>query len=103
MDWNFQEWLIVALFATLFFKEEAKTLVLHYFGIKKPEENLQSGMDYLKLHFNDELSHILADIQIAQKEGIRKITDNQDILKKGVDSTNVKLNEFERYGIKMRS
>lgn len=103
MDWNFQEWLIVGLFASLFFKEEFKLLIFHYFGVKGTEDKLQAGMDYLKMHFNDELSHILTDIQVTQKDGFDKIHDKQDAAKRCLEKANNKLDEFDRYGIKTRT
>lgn len=103
MDWNFQEWLIVGLFASLFFKEEFKAIVLHRLGIKGIDDKLQSGMDYLKLHFNDELSHILTDIQVDQRDGFSKLHEKQDAMKRCIEKANNKLEEFDRYGVKSRA
>lgn len=102
MNWNFQEWLIIGLFATLFFKEEFKMLILHYFGIKGTEDKLQAGMDYMKMHFNDELTHILTDLQVDQKEGFGKMLEKQDSAKKCLERANNKLDEFDKFGIKSR-
>lgn len=102
MTWDFQEWLIIALFASLFFKEEFKMLVLHYFGVKGTEDKLQEGMNYMKLHFNDELTHILTELQVDQKNGFDKMEEKQDAAKKCIEKANTKLDEFDRYGIKTR-
>ena len=71
-------------------------------GFSGSEDKLQAGMDYLKLHFNDELSHLLADIQVDQKEGFKTMIEKQDAAKKCIENANNKLNEFDKFGVKTR-
>lgn len=102
MNWDFQQWLIIGLFASLFFKEEFKTLVLHYFGIKGSDDKLQAGVDYLKFHYNDELSEKLDKMHSDQQVGFKEVHAKQDSMQDCIKRANNKLDNFENYGIKTR-
>lgn len=107
MNWDFQQWLIIALFVSLFFKDEAKWFLRSKLGLKNDNDELQAGMNYLKMHFNDELTSVLTTIQIDQKEGFKELK----VLIDGLDDQGQqqcnkliaimnKHSEWDRYGIK---
>lgn len=103
MQFGFEQWLIIGLLVTLFFKDEAKRYIQHKLGLSAPEENLQDGMNYLKMHFNDELTHILTDLQVDQKEGFRLSHDNQADGLKELQAIKTRINEMKEYGVKIRA
>ena len=76
---HFFEALIIFLIVLLFFREQLMLVLNQYLkpriaDIPRPSvpdprlEALQSTMDSLKLHFNDDTTRILTDIQIEQRE-----------------------------------
>ena len=102
MTFGFEQWLIIGLLITLFFKDEAKAFLRHRMGLSEPAENLQAGVDYLKMHYNDELTEKLTEIHNDQKEGFKSSFEKQDAAKKCIERANIKLEEFDKFGIKAR-
>lgn len=102
MTWDFQQWLIVALFVSLFFKDEAKVFLRHKMGLKGTEDNLESGMEYMKLHYNDELSAKLDTMHSDQEEGFKAVHLKQDAMQDCIKKANNKLDTFEKFGMPIR-
>lgn len=103
MQLDFQQWLIVVLFVSLFFKDEAKGFIRNKLGLTTAgPEKLQEGMDYLKLHFNDDLTTILTELQVGQTQGFSSVKDKQDNLKDEVKRANYTLDSFDKYGVPIR-
>lgn len=74
----FQEYLIIGLLLTLFFKEALGSYITGLLGGKKKEgtpEKIQAGLDYMKLHYNDELTVLLTSMQVRQGEILDEIKD----------------------------
>lgn len=98
---HFLETLVLILIVALFFKDTLAPWINKKLGIEPQSEfvhdavKLQNSMDELKLHFNDETTRLLTEIQVNMQRGFKELTDKIDTV---LDS----LREIDKYGVKIQ-
>lgn len=80
---HFLESLILVLIATLFFKETITAVFRQWLGIAKQDRIVEMAetVDALKLHFNEETSHLLSELRERQILQCSKLDEIRDILR----------------------
>lgn len=107
---NFLESLVIFLLVSLFFKETIILVFKKYFGAYPDEDQrrtlkMASEMSELKLHFNDETTHILTDIQVLLAKGEKDHGEikNSMIGQHGqLEEIRDTLRDMQRNGIRLR-
>lgn len=66
------------------------------FSKNVPSQTLADGFSYMKHHYNDELTAILTELQIDQKQGFRDISESLQEISKS-------LVRIEAGGVKLRT
>lgn len=83
MQFDFLQYLIIGLIGLLFAKDYLLNIISQWLGISRDSDKLsdsqilQGKMDYLKMHFNDELTKILTELQVGQVEVLDILRDMQ--------------------------
>lgn len=99
---DFYQALILILVASLFFKDEIRILLTKYFKLPPngagTVEKLQSSMNQLQHHYNDETTHLLKDILEESRRGNGKL---DRVLEHNVTMIN-KQDEMMKYGVPER-
>ena len=107
---HFQESLIMFLIVSLFFKETIVAVFRKWAGLSPTEDQrrtlqMANTMEGLKMHFNDETTHLLTDIQVMlakSEEDHQKMGDTniQQCVK--LDEIRDTLRDMQRNGIRIR-
>lgn len=99
---DFSQVLILILIGSLFFKDEIRILMTKYFKLPAngsgTAEKLQTTMNQLQHHYNDETTHILTDIL----EESRRHTQKLDVVIDNSKSILNRQDEMIKYGVPER-
>lgn len=98
---HFLETLVLVLIVALFFKETLAPWINSKLGIEPSNDlarnavKLQNSMDDLKIHFNDETTRLLTEIQVNMREGFKELNRKCDDM---LDN----FREIDKYGVKVQ-
>ena len=107
---HFLESLVLILIVALFFKEALMAWVRSQFGVgptvtERKTLEMANDMTALKMHFNDETTHLLTDLQVMaakNEETSQKILNNQTTMCTKLSDIHDTLRDMERNGIRIR-
>lgn len=102
---HFLEALIVLLLSLLFFKEAFIGWISSFVGHVPQTQRVADNVEHLRNHYNDDITQILTELQVGQKEGkdmVRTMMQTQADNSGKLDEMRDILRDISRNGIRIR-